>query len=245
MKFIIFIFLFSTSIINSQNSFNEKQYYKWFDSIVGVGNIDLYNGVEYKEKYTTIEGNNQYFLSNYTPSQYPIGNVVYDDQPYYDINLKYDIHNNLVVVRLLNQSGQFAFQLIPEKIKQFTIDNHLFVNMSYPGNKITSAKIEGFYEVIYQNNNIALLSKHTKTKAQDLNGSFAYTKFTYQNKLFLHYNANYFLVKSKRDFIQVFPNHKKSINSFYKEHRHLMKFNFDEFISQFMMHLNTLINKTA
>ena len=236
IQLIPYIFFLS---IYSQNKTNTENYYEWFDSVIGINNTALLNGIEFKEKYRTLDNNDQYFLSR----QFLPGNLIYDTQPYYDMELKYDINEDEIIIKLSENSGYFALRLIKELVESFQINNHIFLNTSYLSSNGIGYQDVGFCEVLFRGSNIVVLKKHLKNKYDRRNERLAYTEFIYRNKYLIFYEDNFFDLNSKKDLIKLFPKQKKLINSFYKNKRYLMESIYDDILSKLGEELNKNIIK--
>ncbi|AUP81469.1 hypothetical protein [Flavivirga eckloniae] len=231
---IIFICFYSFNF-HSQNEQNSNNYYKWFDSVINVSNTSLLNGINFKEEYRTIEDNNQYFLTK----QFLPGNVVYDGQSYYDIPMKYDIHNNELIIRLTDEKGHYlVIQLTKKHIENFKIDNHKFINADQLKLDIPVFSREGFYEVLFHNSNLSLFKKHIRDKRERLGDKFSYIEFVYKSKFLIKHNNKISNIRSKKDLIRLLPEQKKAINAFYDKNRVLRKSNYDTFLINLLKHLN-------
>ena len=145
---------------------------------------------------------------------------------------------NLIIKLSNNISGQFAIQLIRDNIKSFKIENHLFINSNHL--ELPTSDKDGFFEVIFQDKNLSAYKKHIKNDEARKNNRFAYTKFIYRNKILINYNNKLHTLNSKKNLIQLFPQHKKEINAFYSKNRPLMKSDYDEFLTRLMDNLNKI-----
>ena len=228
---IIFLFILKSTISFSQNQSNQENYYKWFDDLIGIENTGIYNGFEYRKKYRTLEGSNEFYLT----SQFVKGNIVYDQQPYYDIEMKYDINEDIIIVKLFTQSSFNIIQLVKEKIESFSINNKRFV-------RITNNEKEGFYELLFKSNYLTLYKKHEKQRNERLDKDFVYYVFKDKKEYFIQYNQKYHRIKSKADFSKLFPEQKKSINSFWKNNKVLYNSDYDMFLHKLSKHIETLIS---
>lgn len=217
----------------------DENYYKWFDGIVGTENLALYNGIEYKEKYRTPEGNHKYYSS----SQFQTGNLVYDGQAYYDIQMKYDLYEDELIVNLPNNKAFYAIQLISERLSEFNISGDQFVKIDYKDEQSSSKNIYGFYKIVFQDNNVTLFKRYTKTRQEKLDDKFVYNVFKEKNSYLLYYNDTYHKVKSKGNFNKIFPTHKKAINTFYDTNSVLKDTNYDSFLNQLMNQISSLLAK--
>lgn len=239
MKYLVLISLaFFSSGLYSQNEKVSKMYYKWFDDIVGVSNTNLYNGVDYKENYRTLDGNNQYFLMQ----QFVPGVVTYGGQPYYEVPMKYDVHGDHLIIKLKDiTSGQFTIQLIKKLVESFQIEGHKFINSNSLGSKFENSSANGFYEVLFKNSDFLVLKKHIKNMQQRRNDRFEYNEFISRTKFFIYYQHHLFSITSKKSFFKLFSEQKNAINSFYSKNRPLMRSNYDIFLTKLMAYLNVIL----
>lgn len=228
--FVFFFFTLNSYVFYSQSKLNQETYYKWFDAVVGVGNTDLYNGIQYNRSFNTINNNHEYFLS----SDFINGNIVYSNQPFFNVLLKYDIYNDDLIAQLPSFNSYNIIKLIQEKVSKFTINNHNFVRLS-------EENTTGFYEIIYEGNNLRVYKKYVKTLKKRLDKDFVYDVFKGKESYLFYYNNKYFQLKSKSSIIKVLPELKKDINSFYKNNNVLKKTNYDMFLEQLSSFLSTKI----
>ena len=90
---LISYFFFQLSYGQLKNQ--EKESYLWFDEVLGPENVNLYNGLNYIEKYKTKNGNHKFFNSENT---LPNSLIIYEGQPYYNVKIKYDSFEDQVLV---------------------------------------------------------------------------------------------------------------------------------------------------
>ncbi len=235
---IIFFFLFNVLFLYSQDHSNKKDYYIWFDAIIGSENIGLSEGVEYKKNHRTINEYHEYYIS----TQFLTGDIVYDGQPYYDIEMKYNIYDDELTIKLPIQSGYSIIKLISEKVEHFSINNHAFIRLSEKNNIDFFEKIVGFFEISFQNTLLTLYKKHKKTKNKQLGLKLTYAEFKDKNEYFLYYNDEYYIIKSQKDLVQLFPKQKKDINTFYSINKVSLNSNPDIFMKKLIKRLSSLIN---
>ncbi len=228
---VFFFFTLSSIAFYGQTYSNQKTYYKWFDDVVGVGNTAIYNGIQYKRNYNTIKNNHEYFLS----SDYMSGTVVYSNQPYFDVTLKYDIYNDELIAQLPSFNSYNTILLIQQKVKSFSINDHNFV-------KLSTENGTGFYEVLFEGLEVKIYKKYEKTLKKHLDKDFVYDVFKGKETYLLYNNNKYYRIKSKGSILKVLPKHKKSINSFYKNNKDLKKNNYDLFLSELSNYLSGKIS---
>ncbi|SNR66250.1 hypothetical protein [Lutibacter flavus] len=235
---ILFFLIQSTTIYSQIHKPEHENYYKWFDAIIGVGNTGIYNGIEYEKKYRTLGESHEFYIT----SQFLNGDIVYDSQPYFNIEMKYDVFEDELIVKLPSQyGGSIIIKLIKEKIDSFNINNNRFVRI-YIGDKEQISEINrSFYQVLYQSNYIKLYKKHRKTKLARSDKDFIYNVFKEQIESYIYYDKKYHQVKSKGDFLRLFPEQKKRINAFYKSNKVLRKSDNDKFLIELSKYIESLI----
>ena len=94
MKIHFAIALFFSMSIYSQVSNETKAAYNLYDEIIGLENTALSYGKYYSEKYRTLDNNHQYFVK---------GNVTYQNKTFYNVYLKYNTSEDLLIVINKNQ----------------------------------------------------------------------------------------------------------------------------------------------
>ena len=160
--------------------------------------------------------------------------------------MKYDMFHDDVIVKLADFPSPSYIRLIKEKIKEFSINKTQFIYLSSLDLKDFPKATIGFYEILYKNSVLSLYIKHTKSKHENLDRDYRYYEFKEHTSYLLCFNKRWFIVKGKRDFINIFSEYKNSINNFYKLNRNLRKTNYNEFLESLIGYINNLaISKTS
>lgn len=236
-KFYLSFFLFSCSFsVTGQINNNDKDNYKWFDNYIGIENTGLFNGLRYKEVFRTLEGNHKFYLT----SNFLNADITYDGQSYFDIKMKYDLYDDQIIVNLSTITGDNILQLIIDKIEKFSINNKHFVKLNDHKIINSSDLITGIYETLYDRSSFILYKKNKKNAKKHLTKNYVYYTFKNNNLYYCHINENYYPIKSKSDWIKIFPKQKKEIQSFYRNHKILLRSNFDSFLIQLSDRLNNI-----
>lgn len=231
---IIILLLFISPKIFSQDLNESKSIYKWFDSIVGVGNTGIYNGVEYLNEYKTLNGNDEFFIT----SDFLYGDVVYDQQPYFNIQMKYDVYKDELIVLLPGQNSRNIIKLIKTKIKSFSIQSSSFVGAF---KNLSKSRLE-FFEVIYEKGELKVFKKHRKERKVKLDKDFIYNKFEDKFDYYLVYDGDFYSVGSKRDIGRLFPKFKKDILSYASSIRRLYKVDYELYLIRLSEFINNKIS---
>ncbi|MDT0678714.1 hypothetical protein [Autumnicola musiva] len=190
LYFIIFIPL----IAFSQNS-ERINYTTYFDSILGISDQLIYNGVQFEDLYRSNQENFRYLEI----PQYHIGNIQYDGQDYYNINMKYDLVDDQVIIMSTGKFNFFDVQLIQEKVQNFDFRNRHFV--FYNANETLE---KGFYEEAYKDENVVFLVKHTKIPKKRNGNKFSYYIFNYKESYFIKANDILTEISTLKDVKKLF-----------------------------------------
>lgn len=210
-----------------------------FDQVVGIQNTMLYQGVAHTESYRTINEKTPYFI---TP-QFLKGSVRYTGQDYYGLDLKYDVFEDQVLIKLVPSVGGARLELIRDRVAQFHIDGHKFVLLR--PSDIPQIDIYGFYEAPVETGHMSLYIKHAKKKLDRTDRGSVYSEFVkVKSTYLLHVGGGYHNIGSKKELIALFPEHKKQINEFYGSQSRLKKVDPDSFHISLIKHINALYANT-
>ncbi len=208
---LFFFLILAPFFILAQADDHGEKYYQWFDDLIDIENTALYNGIGYVEKYKVINKYHKFFES----TDFLWGDMVYDGQYYPNLEMKYDLDEDLVVLHLKNGLRKVLLQPIKEKVEKFTIDQHRFVNITDSVAKTYA--ISGFYEVLFEKSDFMLLEKHQKKRFKREGKSSVYYEFKSRNRHYLFYNNEYFTVRNRKDFMRIFPKLQKQIQTYSKK----------------------------
>ena len=227
--FIIPCLLLAFSSLQAQSSIDEH-----FDQTVGKENLPLNNGVFYYNLYKT-NNTNQYYYTN----KYLVGNIVYEDQFYNNVNLKYDIYKDILIFKPYGESENFGIELINDKVSQFSINNKKFINLSNI-TKDSIKGIKGYYEENFVSERISFYIKHKKGTKTFIQNQAVYNDFEVENEFLLLINNDYNQIKNKKDVVTLFTQYKNEINNFYSDNSKLQKINKTEFYEKLFRFIDNL-----
>lgn len=235
-KFPLFVFLIFPLFSFSQSEGSQQDIYNWFDDVVGFENIGIYNGVEYKEKNKVVNKNHSYFGS----VNFLVGSIDYDGESYFNLNMKYDLHEQDVIVKIKNSNAsEFVVKLLKEKIKGFTINTHRFVKIK--GIDLKGNSISGYYEEVLSGSKFKFLIRHQKIKSELYRDFVMYAEYKMAKKEYVvSLDNNYKILKAKSDIIDLFPELKAHIHSYYKVNRQLKRLDYDKFLTELLKELKLL-----
>jgi len=201
-----------------------REAFNSFDDLVNKENTNLFYGKEYVEQHATINNKHKFFKA----PGFLKGDVVYSGQTYFDLDLKYNVFDDLLTVKINKQSGDATFELFKNRIESFSIDGHTFVNIP-PGEE---TEVQGFFEVIRETSSLKLLKDHRKKINKLLTKTFTYFEFEPDRA---HYaiatSEKYFHSNSKSDWLRIFPEYSEEIGKYFNSKEALMKKDPDSFMS--------------
>ncbi len=236
--FALALALFSTSTIMAQAA-AEAERLTAFDSAVGIENTDLYQGIVYVERYRTVNENTQFYKAN----RFFKGAVNYNGQNFYNLDLKYDVYEDHVLLRLKNSVGGGTLQLLGDYISSFTIDGRDFIKLE---EEKVNGKLNnyGFYEESYSGPYFDFYSKPVKRSFERKDRSAVYYEFKDgKSEYVLFYAGKHHQVESKGDFVDLFPDLKKEINRFYNLARSLRNSDPDAFHVSLLKRIEILLSQ--
>ncbi len=229
--FSIFLISFSSFCQN----YTEEKIYSWYDEQTGIENSTLFRGLEYVETDRVINEMHKFFKTQ----EFQKGAVIYDGQPYYDVHLKYNIYDDLLLVNLQQGQKKSIFQLFRDKVNQFQINGKKFRYLKADND----SDIIGFYEVINDEGEFKVFKKHLKNRMEIRDRSVAYIEFsTAAPDYIFQFKNEFFELDNRRDLFSKFPDLKSEIRSFYSSNRKQFRNNPDAFMKNLAIEMNDLIS---
>ncbi|MFK7811681.1 MAG: hypothetical protein AB8B59_04250 [Maribacter sp.] len=234
-KLTLWVLMFFT--FASQGQEDSVVYYNVFDEVVGIANTNLYQGVIYTQKYRTINDKTPF----YTSIKFLKGSVVYDGQPYHGLDLKYDIFEDQLLLKLNSiTSIEKTLQLKWDYIDEFEILGHRFVKLL--SDSIPTLNYYGFYEKSLSGSYFSMYQKFRKKRIKIKDTDAIYYEFIKsKSEYVLHYKSKYHLINSRKEVVALFPQFKKEIHKFYGTVRNLRSNDMDSFMVALMKKIESLI----
>jgi hypothetical protein len=203
-----------------------------YDELVGSENTGLYNGPEFKDQFLDSWDDSHMYLDS---SVFMNGTLVYNNQLYTGIPLKYDIYGDNVIIRSNDHLSSFQVELIAENISRFTVYNRDFTKLTGTGSELEG---NGFFEVAILGKVASLYIKHVKKRKRETIDNILQYNFLEDNHYVFLYNAAYHIIHELKDFRQVVPDKYKQIRDFKKQNKRLYKTDSDNFMIALVKHLD-------
>lgn len=209
----------------------EKNFIKHNDSLVGQENLAYNNGLVYFNKYKITSENTSQFFEN----KYNVGNVHYNNQMYYDISIKYDVFEDVL---LFKPNAQLALEtyFISKQVDYFILKNIKFKKLETISSD-NSIKI-GFFEENNINQKFTLYVKHKKNIKVIASSDKISNKFYDSKTYYIFFDNKLNEISSKKSIINLFPELKKEIKQFYRENNNLKETNIQLFYQNLFKTIN-------
>jgi hypothetical protein len=159
-----YLLIFLISFSSFCQNYAEEKIYSWYDEQTGIENSTLFRGLEYVETDRVINEMHKFFKTQ----EFQKGAVIYD------VHLKYNIYDDLLLVNLQQGQKNSIFQLFRDKVNQFQINGKKFRYLKADND----SDIIGFYEVINDEGEFKVFKKHLKNRMEIRDRSVAYIEFS-------------------------------------------------------------------
>jgi hypothetical protein len=209
--------------------------YNWFDNNNGKENLAIYNGRLHVNLYRTLDKeDNMYFQKN----EFTKGDISFDGQFYYDIDLKYDIYTDALIVKPANESYK-AINVIKQKTQSFVLNGKHFANLAY-GKKNIPTFVNGYYEVNLTATNFTFYIKHHKDIRQVIKDVSVFSSFEENDDYLLYYKNAFYEISSQKNIANLFPEYKTNIRKFYADNNAVANTDETAFMENLMKYISTL-----
>ncbi|MBW1657196.1 hypothetical protein [Flavobacterium quisquiliarum] len=233
VEILFFAIFFNIYNIYSQSS-NKTLAFNWFDNTVKKENLPINNG-KFHTNFDKLLGTvDRYYISD----KFSHANLGYENQEYFDVNLKYDIYKDELILKSEGE-GLFEINLIKENVQYFKVYDRKFVNLNLDKQFPLNFR-SGYYEENLIGENFIFYIKHYKDKKEIIKGTETFIDYYYKNQFVLFINGKYNLINSKSELIKIFPNEKSKINDFYLMNRNLKSENESKFMENLMRYINSI-----
>ncbi|MRX66582.1 hypothetical protein SAMN06265349_102488 [Flavobacterium resistens] len=242
--FILFGLFLNIISTYSQNNSNTISIHNLFDKTVENENLPIFNGPRYINYYRSLDNTHCYYISG----NFISGDLNYQNQSYYNVDLKYDINNDVLVLKPIGKFDYLGISLIKDNVGSFKIYDKQFININF-NNPSCPAFMNGYYqEIIFSKDNILYIKHHkNRTKVIDnksiAEGSNQSTtdSFIEKNEFVLKYKNAYYKIASKNDVIKIFPEYKSKIKDFYSNNDQLEESDNKVFIENLIKEINNFL----
>lgn len=180
------------------------------DDFFSAENNELINEVNAVQFYTTMDESHMF----YNEDEFVNGHINYKNQTY-KTKLKYDLLNDLVVIKYSNTS---PVSLDPELVKEFLINGQEIVKLT-KNKDLKSYYGNGFFKKEYKGSAFSFFVKHIKKLKKNTDRTNVLYSFWEETIYLIQYKDHFYKINKKRDIIKAAPHFKKEINDFFGRYR--------------------------
>ncbi len=206
-----------------------------FDALVGTENSGLYVGPQFKDDQRDAWDGSHIYLES---PNYAVGNLIYKDQPYFDVYLKYDLVDDQVSIESPDYLPIFRIKLIAEDISSFTVHDRQFIHLRDQ----TIHPSAGFFEKAYMGTNLSLYIKHRKRRKRETVDRVLQYRFINDNYYLLQVGDTSYTILSFRDLKNVFPDEYPDLRNLKRKNKRMAKNQPDAFMIKLATYLDEALN---
>ncbi len=203
-----------------------------YDGLVSSENTGLYNGTGFKDRFLDSWDDSHIYLDS---SVFISGTLVYNNQLYTSVSMKYDLYGDNVIIRSNDHLSSFQVELIAQNISGFTINNRDFTKLIDAWSELEG---NGFFEVATLGKVVSLYIKHVKKRKKETINNVLQYSFLKDNHYVFLYNDAYHIIYNIKDFKEVVPDTYKQIRDFKKQNKRLYKTDPDSFMIALVKYLD-------
>lgn len=221
---IIVFLLFIPISVFGQFSDYKSPAYNWFDTLIGKANTDIFNGLEYVEKHRMLNEKHKFFIN----PNFSNGAVIFNNQPYFNLNLKYDLFEGQLLLRYSDEPNIPTILLDKSKITEFSINNHQFKRLSFKTKK--GEEFVDFYEVLLNSDSLKLYKRNYRRIRTKTNDRIRYYEFKEQNSYLVFFKGTYQQINKLNNLLSLFPQFKNQLKQKEKEYKYLIRKDTDSYL---------------
>jgi len=197
---------------------------------------DIFNGRIERMYHPSMYRSFPYFVN----SEFTEATVVYRNNYYPNLQARLDLFREHLVV--LPPGRQHPIAIHSENVSRIYIHGKTFVWLDPPSN----SRLEpGFYILLIDGDSIQLFGRERFILQRNLQHERVIFDFYHEVRFFLRHNDNqYQAVRNRRSFTRLFPEHRREINSFSRQHRLNFRYNRAEGLTRLAAYSEELINTT-
>lgn len=214
--FLNFTVIPSTELLCQETGSNDSYYY-WYDQMTENSNVGVFSGDEYVENYRVLNDKHKFFDG----PNFNVGSIVYDGQPYFNLQLKYDLFEDQLLLKHQTPSISPTLILDSHKVSSFEINGHHFKNIQQQIKG--SSKPLGFLEISLTNDSLVLYKKHKKRIRTKTNDKTRYYEFKQDNAYYIFYKDTFFKLKNSTSISTFFPSYITQLKTIESQYRSIKK----------------------
>jgi hypothetical protein len=201
-------------------------------------NAMIFTGKYYTDRQTGITGHPYFLNDDWEP-----GTIIYDKQKYDSIEMKYNIYEDILLVKYVADNGYvIPIQLYSRKIEEFQIHDHRFVN----NREDSSSDLDnGFSDILYDGKIAKAVTRRKKEISSTQNSGQILKKYVNKDTWYIQINHELFEVKGKKSILDVLSDKKNEIKSFMNRNKSRYRKNQDLRLKEVVEYYHSIDNQTG
>ena len=184
---------------------------KTYKDAIG-NNSMIMTGSYYNDTNSGIGGHPFYMINIWTT-----GTVVYEGQRYDNMEIRYDIYDDIILIKYIDQQGRVRpIQLQSSKVEEFIMMDHHFIHIVEDTSSVLNA---GFFDLLHAGENATLLAKRRKEISRTSNIENLVKEYYENDKWYVKFGHNYYEIKSKKSLLEVFSERKDEVKVYLKKNK--------------------------
>lgn len=214
-----------SALVSGSSTYIKKYYYSTRNEFA-----PLYRGTVHYSYPADLIG-----IPYYLNYEWQIGKVIYEDELYENISMKYDqVKDQLIVLN--NRESKIPLELFSPRVKEFSFNEVFF---KYINKQNPYSLKEGFYQVL-DSGMITALGRTEKVINEEIEGDHIVKKIAEFKRYYAIKENKLFAIKTKKDLFNIIKEHRKEVLGKLKSRKLRFKKNQESVITAAVNNYNRL-----
>lgn len=208
-----------------------------YDETIGR-NARIYTGSYYFDKNLGINGH-PFFQNNY----WETGSIIYENQRYDSVELRYDVYRDLVLVKHIDKEGFINLvQLKKSKVEGFIMNGHHFIQLE---EDTLSGLSPGFYDLLLNGEPLKAIARRKKEINRIQGSGNQIRGYVDKDKYYIKSGGVYYPVNRKKTMYNVLSERKNEIRIFLKRNKSRLRRDYEKKLVEAVRYYNALAKKAG
>ena len=208
--------------------------------------VHLYNqAFQNHKKILTGKYHNDYYKGvnghpYYDEIIWKMGSIVYENEQYDSVEIKYDIYSDLLLIKYIDQKGYIRpIQLYSTKVNAFKINGHQFINLR---RDTAEDHLYGFYDLLLEGEIASVLVKRRKEIDQSTTLTSLENQFVVNDILYIRIEYSFYEVKKRKSILDILSDKKSELKTYLKQNKKRFKNDQENELLEAVKYYNSIVN---
>lgn len=241
--FHLIVFTFSPISLSAQNPAEEQHPVSETQAFTSA--VNLYKDAFHNHtKILTGKYRNEYYQGvnghpYYDEIIWKNGFVLYENQQYDSIEIRYDIYSDLLLIKYIDQEGYIRpIQLYSAKVNAFQINDHHFINVKGDSSK----DLSGFFDLLLDGEIASVLAKRRKEVNQSTTLTSLENRFVIHDILYIRINQSFYEVKNRKSILEILSDRKSELKPYLKLNKRRFKNDQEKELIEAVKYYNSIVS---